>query len=133
MNEALDTGDQAKIDAMKEAIENELFHVEVIQTFVGQFAMGCATYPVNGEDLEMPCVYASAKEVEDVIAEGQEQYADQIKSGDRDADDEYEGEHMLMRWDGGSHVTFLSADGEHELGSGDWRWHSGNVSERIEI
>ena len=126
MNEALETGDQGRIDAMATAIENELFHVEIIQTLSGQFAMGCSMYDINGETISMPCVYGSANEVEDLIAEGREQYASQIESGDRDADDEYEGEPMLMKWDGGSNVVFLSADGEHELESGDWLWHAGH-------
>jgi hypothetical protein len=118
------TGQDA-IDAIKKATESGVFYAEVVQTQAGQFSMGSSAVTVDGEEVDVPCVYATEDEVMACIQEEQDRYAEEIESGDRDDDDEYEGELMLVKWDGGDNMSFHCPHTQAECESGDWKWHAG--------
>lgn len=125
IEEAKATNNQSAIAAMKAAVESGEFFVEVIQTQVGQFSMGSTSVIIGEEEIDIPCVYATDVEVMKDIREQQSRYADEIEDGERDDDDEYEGELMVAKWDGGNMMSFHSPDTKVLLGEGEWKWHAG--------
>jgi len=127
LDEAIATGDQANIDAMKVAIEQEIFFVEVIVTGIGQYSMGSTSVDVEGKDTPIPCVYATQAEVLAEIKDETQRYESEVQGGERDVEDEYEGQLMAMKWDGGTQVSFFDVDDlDAKLDEGAWRWHAGH-------
>ncbi len=52
------------------------------------------------DDNQTPVFYDTEAEVLEEIASMQADYDEQIEAGERDEDDEYEGECHLVKWDG---------------------------------
>lgn len=69
-------------DAMQQAIVNNVFYVELIDTLCG---------PSVGMIDEMPALYATQQQVEEEIADMQRSYQEDIDAGERDEGDEWEG------------------------------------------
>lgn len=125
LEETKATGKQAAITAMETAIESGIFYVEVVHTMFGQYSTGTTTVMVNEQAVAIPAIYASDEEVLVEIREEQSRYADEIEEGERDEGDEYEGELMMVKWDGGEMISFHCPDTKACHEEGKWMWHAG--------
>jgi len=67
-------------------------YAELIPTMCG--------WAIAIDDNQMPVLYDTKNEVLEEIEEMHDHYQEQIEAGERDDDDEYEGECHLVRWDG---------------------------------
>lgn len=75
---------------MAQAVLKNVFYVEAIPRQNG-------TYSIGSRDEKVPALYATEQEVIDEIAQMQSQYAKDIENGERESDDEWEGELMQVR------------------------------------
>tara|TARA_R110001583_G_scaffold174017_5_gene328251 strand:+ start:619 stop:1023 length:405 start_codon:yes stop_codon:yes gene_type:complete len=119
------SGDLAAIAAMESALTSGTFFVEVICTMSGQYAMGSTSVTVGNKEIDIPAIYTSKCEVLNCILEERDRYAEEIEEGERDEDDEYEGQLMIAKWDGGKNISFHCPDTGIKYEEGDWRWHAG--------
>ena len=69
----------------------------------------------------MPALYATLSEAQEELDDTIRDYKADIKSGERDADDEYEGELLAVRWDGGDTLQFLDPTSLSEISSSSLR------------
>jgi hypothetical protein len=70
-------------DEMQQAIVNNMFYVEMVETLFGG--------PNIGMIDDMPALYATQEQAEEDIAGMQRSYQKDIDAGERDEDDEWEG------------------------------------------
>lgn len=104
-------------EAMVKACEANVFWVVAIPCMNNTYSIGTA-------DEEMPNLLATKEEAEAENQEMIDMYAEQIKEGERDADDEWEGEVLEARWNGEASEIELYLDGSH-IHSEDWKQMAG--------
>lgn len=83
----------------------DVLFAEVTVCLNGQFStgsMGDVSTPIPALDLR--------NDIESEIAENIAEYERQINEGDRDEDDEWEGELMAVRWNGDDTLSFYTPD-----------------------
>lgn len=111
-----------KIDiskAMENAVQEGVFYVDAIACICG-YSIGAM-----GTDIEVPALFATIEEAIESNREISEQYIMDIKDGERETGDEWEGAVMMCRWDGFSEemeLCDLSGDVVHKE---DWKSLSG--------
>jgi len=86
-----------ELELMKKALKDNLFWAVGIDTLCGGYSLGGSS--MQGYE-NIPCLYATRDEAQAEIQEEQDRYAEEIADGDRDDDDEYEGELVAVHWDG---------------------------------
>jgi len=92
---------------------------------VGQYCMGSTELNVDGVATAMPVVYATEADAQAEIDAMQMGYQEDIDAGERDEDDEYEGEVMIMQWDGGDKVIIKALDMSVIDDTNTWQFHAG--------
>ena len=102
---------------MSQAIRSKTFFVVAIPLISG--------YSIGAADESLPSVYATLEMAQKDNNEIAEEYAQQIVQGEREEDDEWDGEVMMAQWDGGDDMTLATACGEHLLTTRPWREMAG--------
>lgn len=87
----------------RDAAKVNRYFVDAIPLFGGGYAIGTM-------DETLPWVSADRREIEREIEEMQQSYLDEIKAGERDGDDEYEGELMQIAFTGVNEFALYPAD-----------------------
>jgi hypothetical protein len=105
---------------MRQALESGVFYADVIANLCGQLNMGASSVVIDGKNVDVPNLYATRKEAEEAIQEEIEEC--ELRD---DEEDEYEGQLMMVKWDGGDIISFFTPCGNHEMRKGDWRYHAG--------
>lgn len=100
----------------KRACEKGVFYVIATPVFSGSYSVGCMESPAG----DVPSLCATLAEAEEENNDMIEEYKSQIDAGERDEDDEWDGEVMEARWDGESDEMHLYSNGHH-IYSGSWR------------
>lgn len=100
----------------KAACEKGVFYVIATPVFGGTYSVGCMETPAGDVPGLEPTMAAAEDENNSIIAE----YRQQIVDGERDDDDEWDGEVMEAHWDGESAEMHLYSNGQL-IYSGDWR------------
>ena len=103
-------------DAMLKAINAKKFWVEAIPCICG--------YSIGTFGGELPALYATKAEVEAEHQDMIETYQQQIADGERNPDDEWEGEVLEAHWDGESELMVLAIDGD-PINTESWRLMAG--------
>lgn len=98
------------LSAMQKAIAEKLFWAVGIDTLCGGYSLGNAG---DGIGESTPCLYATKEEAAAELKEDQERYAEESAEGDRDDDDEFEGELVAVRWDGGDTLEIWSENNDY--------------------
>jgi len=104
-----------EVDAIHSAMLNGGFFAEVVVCDNGQFSTG-STSDVFGETV--PCLSVDKSEIESEIVQMQQAYLLQIAEGERDEDDEWEGQLMRVVWHEDDTLSFYGDCDEfcqHEL------------------
>ena len=96
-------------DAMKAALDANIFYVEVIEC-IGGYSTGSVC-----EDVPVPSLKPSLAEAQAEVDEMVSEYQYQIEQGERDADDEYEGFVMKARINPNNPDYLDLIDGEHVI------------------
>ena len=125
LEQITDVCNDTQIAEMKKAIESHHFFIEVTPTMVGQYCMGSTELNVDGVATAMPVVYATEADAQAEIDAMQMGYQEDIDAGERDEDDEYEGEVMIMQWDGGDKVIIKALDMSVIDDTNTWQFHAG--------
>lgn len=102
------------------ACESGVFYVIAIPVMCGDYSVGCMETPVG----DVPALMATKAEAEAENNDMIKEYRDQVEAGERDEDDEWDGEVMEARWDGESDQMHLYSNG-HLIHSGSWREMAG--------
>ena len=111
------------------ACETGTFYVEAIACLNGEYSLGC-TELLDGT--EMPILYPTREEAFKEIQEEIDRYAEEVKVGERDEDDEYEGELLVAKWDGESKMVSLYTETceSSPVHEGTWRSMAGLSEEK---
>lgn len=83
------------------ACENGEFYVVGIDCLNGVMSVGCSEDP-DGND--MPNLYCKREDAFNEVQEEIDRYTEEIAEGERDEDDEYEGQLLAVKWDGQSKI-----------------------------
>ena len=102
------TPDQQE-QARKTLTEGGYLFADVVPCFNGSFSTG-STQRV-GSDIIVPLLYLTVSEAIEANRECREEYEVGIRDGYRDGDDRYEGEVMLVKWQGDT-LSFYTCDEE---------------------
>jgi hypothetical protein len=90
-----------------EAINSGNLFAEAIDTVFGGISTGSMSL---NENPDVPALALTKESILADIKEGQENYADQIEEGERDDDDEYEGELLRVFWDENDMLWFFTPE-----------------------
>lgn len=101
---------------MKAAIDSNTFYAIGIDTLCGGITLGVMDNEEN--NVILPCLFATESEAQNEIDEEVERFESEIKRGERDADDEFEGVLHLVRWsESGEDLYIYDSTGNHFLES----------------
>ncbi|MEG3764919.1 hypothetical protein V5298_00315 [Alteromonas sp. 14N.309.X.WAT.G.H12] len=123
INAMSNDGNNTALINVLQCIVQRQFYIECIPCLNGQFAFGSTE--IDGEDI--PYIHTTPASAFADLAEEKQRYKEEIESGDREPDDEYEGQVAVLKWDGGDNISILefgpfpSVWIENES----WRWHAG--------
>ena len=87
------------------AVETGFFYAVAINTLCG-YSLGSTEF--NG--LTLPNLFATREQAQADIDDDMAMYAEQQADGERDDDDEFEGELVAVLWQGGESLTIIDAD-----------------------
>jgi len=91
--------------ALSALLGKRCLFAEVVVCDYGQFSTGSTS---NAAGISSPCLALDKTEIEREIAQMQESYLDQIEQGERDEDDEWEGQLMRVIWNIDDTLSFYS-------------------------
>jgi hypothetical protein len=100
----------------KKACEAGVYYVIGTPILGGSYGVGCMETSIG----ELPNLMPTKAEAEEENQEMIDIYQEQVDEGERDEDDEWDGEVLEARWDGEDSQLHLYSGGHH-IYSGDWR------------
>lgn len=118
MSALIDLG--GNTESWKSACERGVFFVVATPVMCGRYSVGCMESSVG----ELPDLYATKEDAEAENNEVAEDYLQDIKDGERDEEDEWDGEVLEARWNGEDDLMHLYLDGDL-IHSGDWKLMAG--------
>lgn len=92
----------------KQAIVNGALFADVTVCAFGQYSTG--SIELDEEDVVVPCLHLEAQDAEREIKDMQAIYLSDIEEGERDEDDEYEGQLMRVLWNNDDTLSFFTPE-----------------------
>ena len=108
-------------EAMQKAVASGVFYAEVTPCISG-YALGSSA---DDNDEPVPFIHPTLSEANTEHQEVVDEYNIQIKNGERDQDDAWEGVVMKVLWDGGDDISLVDIESDSVVHIESWKSLSG--------
>jgi hypothetical protein len=101
------SGDTVTPEQVRQALLNGELYADAIDTSCGGMSTGSISVD---DESNVPALYVTREEAEADVNGERERYLNEIADGERDDDDEYEGDVYRVYWDGTDTLHFFTPD-----------------------